>query len=99
ARESGSEVVEAGIKALYTRGVEWFNLGAEAEADPEGRSPLHRPDWRDLIVAQSWANVVLQMATARAGEMVPIAGITDAFYVPTDDPDPGAVAARLGLRL
>jgi hypothetical protein len=98
ASKDGSEVgavVEAAIKGTYAYGVEYFNLIREAASEEPGE--LHRPDVRDFVVAQSRVNLIRQMAKARDAGAVPLAAITDALYVASDEPDSRALGARLGL--
>jgi len=52
------------------------------------KSPLYRPDWRHLIIAQANANLSRALHKMDAAGYTPVAVHKDAVYLVSDEPDP-----------
>ena len=94
----GAALALAAVKATYTQGIGW--LDASWLRKGEDPADLYRPDWRHAIHGTANANLWRNLARALdASGRAPFAILTDAAYYLTDNPDPLALAAELGLRM
>jgi len=74
------------LKLTYSLTISGFNSVWQRER----RSPLYRPDWRHLIIAQANANLSRALHKMDAAGYTPVAVHKDAVYLVSDEPDPVA---------
>jgi len=72
------------LKYTYSLTISGFNSAWHKEK----RSPLYRPDWRHLIIAQANANLSRALHKMDAAGYTPVAVHKDAVYLVSDEPDP-----------
>jgi hypothetical protein len=86
----GARLALAAVKDLYRRGTGRLAMGERN--NPNSGWP--RPDWRHAIVAQARVNLHRNCEKLTAA---PFAIHTDGLCIASDEPDPMAFAARIGL--
>jgi len=74
------------LKLTYALTISGFN----SPWHKEKRSPLYRPDWRHLIIAQANANLSRALHKMDRDGYMPVAVHKDAVYLVSDEPDPVA---------
>jgi len=74
------------LKYTYSLTISGFNSVWQRER----RSPLYRPDWRHLIIAQANANLSRALHKMDRDGYTPVAVHKDAVYLVSDEPDPVA---------
>jgi len=74
------------LKLTYSLTISGFNSVWQRER----RSPLYRPDWRHLIIAQANANLSRALHKMDRDGYTPVAVHKDAVYLVSDEPDPVA---------
>jgi len=74
------------LKLTYSLTISGFNSVWQRER----RSPLYRPDWRHLIIAQANANLSRALHKMDMAGYTPVAVHKDAVYLVSDEPDPVA---------
>jgi len=74
------------LKLTYSLTISGFNSVWQRER----RSPLYRPDWRHLIIAQANANLSRALHKMDRDGYTPVAVHKDAVYLLSDEPDPVA---------
>jgi len=72
------------LKYTYALTISGFNSAWQRDK----RSPLYRPDWRHLIIAQANANMSRALHKMDAAGYTPVAVHKDAVYLLSDEPDP-----------
>jgi len=72
------------LKYTYALTISGFN----SAWNKEKRSPLYRPDWRHLIIAQANANLSRALHKMDRDGYTPVAVHKDAVYLVSDEPDP-----------
>ncbi len=72
------------LKYTYALTISSFNSAWQRDK----RSPLYRPDWRHLIIAQANANLSRALHKMDAAGYTPVAVHKDAVYLVSDEPDP-----------
>ncbi len=72
------------LKYTYALTISGFNSAWQRDR----RSPLYRPDWRHLIIAQANANLSRALHKMDAAGYTPVAVHKDAVYLVSDEPDP-----------
>jgi hypothetical protein len=87
-----AQLALAAVKDLYRRGT-----GRLAMGDRNPNSGWPRPDWRLAIIAQARVNLHRTLTAKLAAP--PFAALVDGLCFATDEADPLAFAARIGLRL
>jgi len=83
------------LKLTYSLTISGFNSPWQRDR----KSPLYRPDWRHLIIAQANANLSRALHKMDAAGYTPVAVHKDAVYLMSDEPDPvaaGPPAVTLG---
>jgi hypothetical protein len=84
--------VERGLKVSYTA-----PIGKYGAKSTEGNR-LYRPDWQHHIMGMARANLLRRLDTiAKDTGRYPLAVAIDCVLYASDNPDPAAVAAELGL--
>jgi len=86
------------LKLTYSLTISGFNSVWQRER----RSPLYRPDWRHLIIAQANANLSRALHKMDRDGYTPVAVHKDAVYLVSDEPDsvaacPPSVTLGTGL--
>jgi len=79
-------LVLGALKYTYSLTISGFNSAWQRER----RSPLYRPDWRHLIIAQANANMSRALHKMDRDGYTPVAVHKDAVYLLSDEPDPVA---------
>jgi len=74
------------LKYTYALTISGFNSAWHKEK----RSPLYRPDWRHLVIAQANANLSRALHKMDLAGHTPVAVHKDAVYLVSDEPDPVA---------
>ncbi len=74
------------LKYTYALTISSFNSVWQRDK----RSPLYRPDWRHLVIAQANANLSRALHKMDAAGYTPVAVHKDAVYLLSDEPDPVA---------
>ncbi len=74
------------LKYTYALTISGFN----SPWNKEKRSPLYRPDWRHLVIAQANANLSRALHKMDMAGYTPVAVHKDAVYLVSDEPDPVA---------
>ncbi len=74
------------LKLTYSLTISGFNSVWQRDR----KSPLYRPDWRHLIIAQANANLSRALHKMDAAGYTPVAVHKDAVYLVSDEPDPVA---------
>ncbi len=74
------------LKYTYALTISGFNSAWHKEK----RSPLYRPDWRHLVIAQANANLSRALHKMDRAGYTPVAVHKDAVYLVSDEPDPVA---------
>ncbi len=74
------------LKYTYALTISGFNSAWQRDR----RSPLYRPDWRHLIIAQANANLSRALHKMDRDGYTPVAVHKDAVYLVSDEPDPVA---------
>ena len=74
------------LKYTYALTISGFNSAWHKEK----RSPLYRPDWRHLVIAQANANLSRALHKMDMAGYTPVAVHKDAVYLLSDEPDPVA---------
>jgi len=72
------------LKYTYALTISGFNSAWHKEK----RSPLYRPDWRHLVIAQANANLSRALHKMDMAGYTPVAVHKDAVYLVSDEPDP-----------
>jgi len=72
------------LKYTYALTISGFNSAWHKEK----RSPLYRPDWRHLVIAQANANLSRALHKMDLAGYTPVAVHKDAVYLVSDEPDP-----------
>ena len=72
------------LKYTYALTISSFN----SSWNKEKRSPLYRPDWRHLVIAQANANLSRALHKMDVVGYTPVAVHKDAVYLLSDEPDP-----------
>jgi len=72
------------LKYTYALTISSFNSVWQRDK----RSPLYRPDWRHLVIAQANANMSRALHKMDAAGYTPVAVHKDAVYLLSDEPDP-----------
>ncbi len=72
------------LKYTYALTISGFNSAWNRDK----RSPLYRPDWRHLVIAQANANMSRALHKMDAAGYTPVAVHKDAVYLVSDEPDP-----------
>jgi len=72
------------LKYTYALTISGFNSSWHKEK----RSPLYRPDWRHLVIAQANANMSRALHKMDRDGYTPVAVHKDAVYLVSDEPDP-----------
>jgi len=72
------------LKYTYALTISSFNSAWQRDK----RSPLYRPDWRHLIIAQANANLSRALHKMDRDGYTPVAVHKDAVYLVSDEPDP-----------
>ncbi len=72
------------LKLTYSLTISGFNSVWQRDR----KSPLYRPDWRHLIIAQANANLSRALHKMDAAGYTPVAVHKDAVYLVSDEPDP-----------
>ena len=72
------------LKYTYALTISGFN----SVWNRDKRSPLYRPDWRHLVIAQANANMSRALHKMDAAGYTPVAVHKDAVYLLSDEPDP-----------
>ena len=90
AGEPGARIARKTVKRIYTSLI--GNL-ANTQGPRGAGDVLWRPDWRDMVISQSYANMYRQLRKigAQSGRF-PVAVDADSAYFTTDDNDPMAGA-------
>ena len=89
---SADKAADQMIKSVYSRGI--GNLDKHDRREMEEIIDLHRPDWRQFIIAEARMNL---MRNLRKYDLQPFAIIKDEIYLVSDSDDP--VVAANGLPL
>ena len=74
------------LKLTYSLTISGFNSVWQRDR----KSPLYRPDWRHLIIAQANANLSRALHKMDRDGYTPVAVHKDAVYLVSDEPDPVA---------
>jgi len=74
------------LKYTYSLTISGFNSAWQRDR----KSPLYRPDWRHLIIAQANANLSRALHKMDRDGYTPVAVHKDAVYLVSDEPDPVA---------
>jgi len=74
------------LKYTYSLTISGFSSAWQRER----RSPLYRPDWRHLVIAQANANLSRALHKMDRDGYTPVAVHKDAVYLVSDEPDPVA---------
>ncbi len=72
------------LKLTYSLTISGFNSVWQRDR----KSPLYRPDWRHLIIAQANANLSRALHKMDRDGYTPVAVHKDAVYLVSDEPDP-----------
>jgi len=72
------------LKYMYALTISSFNSAWQRDK----HSPLYRPDWRHLVIAQANANMSRALHKMDAAGYTPVAVHKDAVYLVSDEPDP-----------
>jgi len=72
------------LKLTYSLTISGFNSVWQRER----KSPLYRPDWRHLVIAQANANLSRALHKMDMAGYTPVAVHKDAVYLVSDEPDP-----------
>ncbi len=88
--EAAGLALEA-VKSLYARGT--GNLASRVKRQSETANDLHRPDWRQAIMAMCRANIIRNLQSAG---LRPFGLQTDAIYFMADSPDLAATRLKRG---
>jgi hypothetical protein len=91
---AAAETVLDAVRDLYTITTGRFSTNREHAA-----GVWRRPDWGNTIRAEWRVNLHRKAARWAAHGGAPFAIATDAVAIASDNPDPAAVAAQLGMRL